>query len=298
MGGSSNSSQSSQSQTSYDPELKGLQVGNYAAAQQTAAQPFQAYTGSLQPTSNANLSGASSAADALAHFAPTTVTAPSIAADQVSTPGSVSADQIKGYMDPFTQNVVDTTNADLERQRLQQITQNQGAATAAGAYGGSRHGVVDSLTNEAAQRTMASTDANLRSQGYGTALTAAQADLARSLAAGQSNQSANLEAGKANQATTLAAGQSNQSASVAGAGIRQNAAGLLGSLGQKEQDVQQTALQSLYQEFLRGQNWGPMMQQLLNQAAGVIPSGTTGTSTGTGNSSSFQIGPQSVSVGI
>lgn len=280
MGGSSNSKQSSQSQTSYDPQLKAVQLGNYASAQQTAAQPFQAYTGSFMPTSNADLGGASDAASALSHYA-----SPDVTADTVSTPGAVSAEQIKGYMDPYTQSVIDTTNADLERQRQQQITQNQGAATAAGAYGGSRHGVVDALTNEAAQRTTAATDANLRSSGYGSAVAAAQTDLARRLAADQSNQGARLDAGK-----------SNQGASLAAAGIRQGAAGLLGSLGQKQQDVQQTALQNLYQEFLRGQNWGPMMQQLLNQAAGVIPSGTTGTSTGTGSSSSFQLGPSSVSI--
>jgi len=84
----------------------------------------------------------------------------------VATSQSFPDADINKYLNPYISNVVDTTNADTERQRQIQIASGQAQATAAGAYGGSRHGVADSLTNEAALRTEAQNAAQLRSAGY------------------------------------------------------------------------------------------------------------------------------------
>jgi hypothetical protein len=262
MGSSNKSSQTSasqqQSQTSYDPELKNAFLGNLTHAQGVAATPFQPYTGQLSSGFDQTaLPGAvSSAQDLTRYSAPT-----------VGTAANVSQDQINHYLNPFIQSVVDTTGADIGRQTAQQIAQNQGAATAAGAFGGSRHGVVDALTNEAAQRTLASTAANLRSQGFSTAVGAGQSDLARILSAAQGNQTA------ANQA----------------AQIRAQGAGILGTLGAQQQSQENSDLMAKYQEWLRQQNYAPTMQQLLNQSAGLLPNGTVGNSSGSssGSGSSF-----------
>ena len=70
------------------------------------------------------------------------------------------------YFNPFEDQVVDGVLGDIERSRgMQRVNDAQGA-TSAGAWGGSRHGVADSLTNEGALRTAGSTAANLRQKGY------------------------------------------------------------------------------------------------------------------------------------
>jgi len=136
------------------------------------------------------------------------------------------------YMNPYTQQVVDTSLQDLERSR--QMAQQQGAAQAvkAKAFGGSRQGVAEAETNRAYADQAAKTAAGLRSQGFDTASQLAQADLARQMQAqqlnqaqdaattqqalalsgqfGLANQQAALEASRANQATGLQAQTSNQ----------------------------------------------------------------------------------------
>ena len=62
----------------------------------------------------------------------------------------------------FTNYVTDVTLADLERQRQMQQNQIGLQASRAGAYGGSRHGVAEALTNEAFARQGAQTFGNLQ----------------------------------------------------------------------------------------------------------------------------------------
>lgn len=77
-----------------------------------------------------------------------------------------STNMVQKYMNPYQEGVINTTMADLERQRQMQQLNDLNAATRAKAFGGSRQGVAEALTNEAAQRTAANTMANLRSQGF------------------------------------------------------------------------------------------------------------------------------------
>ena len=62
----------------------------------------------------------------------------------------------------FTNYVTNQTLSDLERQRQMQQNATGAEATRAGAFGGSRHGVADALTNEAFARTGAQTFGNLQ----------------------------------------------------------------------------------------------------------------------------------------
>lgn len=80
-----------------------------------------------------------------------------------------STNMVQKYMNPYQEGVVKTTMADLERQRQMQQLADLNTATRAKAFGGSRQGVAQALTNEAAQRTAASTLANLQSQGFSQA---------------------------------------------------------------------------------------------------------------------------------
>jgi len=70
------------------------------------------------------------------------------------------------YANPYEDQVVQRSMMDIARQNQIQQQGNRAGAAASGAFGGSRHGVVEALTNEASQRTMADTSAGLRRQGF------------------------------------------------------------------------------------------------------------------------------------
>jgi hypothetical protein len=81
---------------------------------------------------------------------------------------------INQFFNPYTSAVTATTMQDLERQRQMQMNDIGAQASRANAFGGSRQGVAEALTNEAFARQGANTFANLNQQGFNTALSAAQ----------------------------------------------------------------------------------------------------------------------------
>ena len=81
---------------------------------------------------------------------------------------------INQFMNPYTSAVTATTMQDLERQRQMQLNDIGAQASRAGAFGGSRHGVAEALTNQGFAQQGANTFANLNQQGFNTALAAAQ----------------------------------------------------------------------------------------------------------------------------
>ena len=91
-----------------------------------------------------------------------------------ATGAAMAGPQIGRFMNPYTQAVTQRTLADLETQRQTQAMNTAAQARRAGAFGGSRHGVADSLTNQAFAKQAADTAANLNMQGFNTALGAAQ----------------------------------------------------------------------------------------------------------------------------
>jgi len=95
----------------------------------------------------------------------------------------VTAAGIQAYMDPYTNEVVNSTMADFGVQNARQISDVTGKARMAGSLGGDREAVVQALTQEQQNRVQAPVIAGLRSQGYSQALSAAQQDKARTLQA-------------------------------------------------------------------------------------------------------------------
>ena len=80
----------------------------------------------------------------------------------------------QAYMDPYTQEVIDTTFADINRQADMDRNRVRDGAIGAGAFGGSRGALQQSeLTRNTADQ-IARTGAGLRSQGYGAAQQQAQ----------------------------------------------------------------------------------------------------------------------------
>lgn len=89
---------------------------------------------------------------------------------------TLSAEQIQAQYNPYEDSVVANTQADLEKQRQLAVNTTSDQATAAGAFGGSRHGVAEGITNSNAQTTAANTLAQLRQQGYTQAQNVAQTE--------------------------------------------------------------------------------------------------------------------------
>ncbi len=127
------------------------------------------------------------------------------------------------YYNPYQRDVIDATLADINRARGGAIQQMGERANAARAFGGSRQGVAEALTNAQYGNQATTAIANLRSQGFDTANQLMQADLQRQ------------------QQTELA----NQGAGIQGATYRLGAANQLGSLAQQQQAQQYQAAQNL-----------------------------------------------------
>jgi hypothetical protein len=76
---------------------------------------------------------------------------------------------IQEFMNPYEQQVIQGTLGDIEQSRMMAANQVANQATAAKAFGGSRYGVQQSLTDAAALAQAAKTAAQMRQAGYGTA---------------------------------------------------------------------------------------------------------------------------------
>jgi hypothetical protein len=184
--------------------------------------------------------------------------------------GSFLNMNLDAYMNPFLQNVAGNTMADMDRAR--QITQmdNANAAARAGAFGGSRQGVLEAETNRGYFDRLGNTLGNLYATGFDAASNLAGQDLNRRLEASLANQGvdynvantntanrqavnlANMgalnEAGAfgatatnaanlANQAAALEAARSNQAAGLTANQQQLAASSLLGELGLTQQEM-------------------------------------------------------------
>lgn len=110
------------------------------------------------------------------------------------------------FGNPFQQDVIDGTVAEMERARQVAGVADRGRAAAASAFGGTRQAVQDAETNAGYDRNMFNAVANLRSAGFDKAVGQYNTDYGQQLQAGQFNNAAagqNYNQGQ-NYATTLA----------------------------------------------------------------------------------------------
>lgn len=122
-------------------------------------------------------------------------------------PQMIQADQglVQQYYNPYEQQVIDTSLSDLEQARQKAVQQMGQQATAAKAFGGSRHGVAEALTSGEYGKQAGSMIANLRNQGYQQAMNLAQQQQLANQAAGL--QGAQFRLGAANQLGALGQAQ-------------------------------------------------------------------------------------------
>lgn len=150
------------STSSIDPDLKAAYLRNIGQAQSVAgALPVRQFAG----------------------FNPLYTAGEQQVTNEALTP--FTGESIQQFMNPYETDVVQRALADvgssLETQRLK----DRQAATAARAFGGSRQGVQESLTNAAAIKQAADTAAQMRAAGYGQAAQLAQYAKGANIAGGQ-----------------------------------------------------------------------------------------------------------------
>lgn len=91
--------------------------------------------------------------------------------------------QPASYMNPYTTQVIQNTEADIARQQLAATNQLASQADAANAFGGSRHGVAQGIMAGEFGQTSADMSALQRKQNYDQALQSAMTDRQQRLAA-------------------------------------------------------------------------------------------------------------------
>ena len=85
------------------------------------------------------------------------------------------------FNNPYTQNVIDGAVGDMSKARDMSLNDAGAAATAAGAFGGSRHGLVEGQIHSDFANNVGNLSANLRNQGFDTAMGLADRAVDRSL---------------------------------------------------------------------------------------------------------------------
>jgi len=91
--------------------------------------------------------------------------------------GQLKDTDLNPYMSPYIQNVEDKALAALDDTRQQALMGNQDAAASAKAFGSSRHGIVDAVTNAESAKDAGLLSAQLRADAFGNAQQAAMQDI-------------------------------------------------------------------------------------------------------------------------
>ena len=193
--------------------------------------------------------------------------------------GQIGQTDLNPYMNPYQQQVIDRSLNTLDQQRLRALNGVSDDAMRAGAFGGSRHGVMAGVTNAEAASAAGDLSANLNAQNFAQAQGAAGQDIATRLQAALSNQNADLQGAALNLNAAQAGG------ALAGAGqeayLRSILASLQGSgMEQTQQQNELNAAQQLYNE----QRLDPVQRYQTNLDAlagirGVLPTETNSTQT-------------------
>ena len=238
------------STSSIDPDIKRAFLTNFGQAQGVAeALPVQQFAG-YNPLYQAGEEALVNTGLAGPGIAGTDLAAQMAAYGGVYQPGQITAQQanlgmtgpgsIGSYMNPYTESVRANALADLESARRAAIQQTGERATQARAFGGSRQGVAEALTNQGFAKQAGTLGTQLNEQAFNQAMAMQQADIGRRSAADIANQQAGLQGaqlrlGGASQLGNLAAQQ--QALRLGGAQAVMGAGGARQALDQQQMDA-------------------------------------------------------------
>jgi hypothetical protein len=258
--GSNTTTTSSQNTTHADPQADALYRQILERAQGAASTPYQAYQGELVAPMNAQQNLGISGINSGANFAQPYIQ--DAAGYARSSAAPITASEIQNYQSPYTQQVVDATQAQFDRSNAKGQTALKGNAISSNALGGNRVGVAQANLAGEQQAQQNPVIAGLYDKSYQTALAAAQADAQRRGTASYSL--GNL--GVAGQNAALTGAQSQVGA---------------GTLQQQTQQAQDTAG---YGQFTQAQGYPYQQLQWLAGLGTGVGSQLGGTASQTGTS--------------
>jgi len=233
-----------------DPDIKRAFLSNFQNARSVAgALPIQQFA-QFNPTYQAGEEALVNAGLAGPGIAGTDLAAQMAAYGGVYEPAMQTAGQanlgmtgpgnIASYMNPYTSQVRANALADLESSRQAAIQQTGERATQARAFGGSRQGVAEGITNLGFAKQAANLGTTLNESAFNQAVQLQSADLARQQQAAAANQAAGLQGaqlrlGGAQQLGSLAAQQ--QALRLGGAQAVMGAGGARQAFDQTQMDA-------------------------------------------------------------
>jgi hypothetical protein len=265
MGGSTTTNQNSTTQSQQvqqlPPWINDAAQQNYAFAQNVATRPLQQYQGQMVADISPQMQQAFNAAAAGGNAGADQYAAAQAGFQGVlgQTPPQLSSTDLSPYMNPYTQDVINKTLPIMQQQLGQQQAQGGANATQAGAFGGSRLGVQQGVTQAQGAQNMAQMAAQLNQANFGQAQQGAEFDINQAM-----NQSAlNL------QASSGLAGLGNQ----AQLNQARNFTELM-TAGSAEQQQAQNQINAQIAKFQ--QAWAYPYQQtgVLQSALGMTPYGS------------------------
>jgi hypothetical protein len=286
MGGGSTGTQNTQTQstTQLPPWINTAAQQNYGFAQNVATRPLQQYQGQMVPDVGPqmqqawNTAATAGAAGTPQYNAATAGYLGALSQTPMSVdPQTLASTNLQPYMDPYTQDVINTSLPIMQQQLGQTLNSNAGTAQQQGAFGGSRFGVQQGTAQAQGALGMANMAAGLNQSNFTQAQAAATGDIQRNLAAQTSNQSA--QQAKINSDIAASTGLTNTGSAVANqqnqAFVEQNTA------GSEQQAQAQDVINAQEQKFNQAWNYPTQQLGVLQSALGMTPYGqsTTGTST-------------------
>lgn len=243
-------------ETSSDiPErFRGFVDQNLALAEQIANRPYQQFTGQriagFTPDQQAAFQQVRNLPSQYQGSLNNANTAFTAAANSAADPSLM----MSKYMNPYENQVVQSTIGDVNRSFDRAGNDVRARAASAGAYGGSRLGVLEAENERNRARTVEDASGRLRQAGFTNAAQLGQGATSQLMQAGQSAQG-------------LAASQ---------AGLGLQSANALAGIGQQQQGLNQAQYNQNYGDFLDQVNYPISALSLRQSAIGQTPMGSIG----------------------
>ena len=289
MGGStSTTNQSSQQSTNQIPQwVNDASQQNYSFAQDIAARPLQQYQGQMvadvspQQQQAWNVAANSGGVGQDQYQGSTAGYLGALGATPTTvTPQSLAKTDLSPYMDPYTKDVINASVPIAQQQLGMQYGANAGSATNQNAFGGSRFGVQQGVTQAQGAQNIGQMVAQLNQANFNQAQAAATGDITRGLTAQQSNQSANQA--KINSDIAASQGLTNTGDSLNKANIANWT--MLQSAGADQQQQQQNQINAQMSKFNQAWNYPSQQLSTLLTSLGMSPHDTATSGSGTSQS--------------
>lgn len=215
--------------------------------------------------------------------------------------GQFTGETAQQYMSPYMQSVLDTQMREAQRQADIATTTRAGAATRAGAFGGSRQAIMDAE----AQRNLALQKGDIQAAGMQQAFTAAQQQFNTEQALAEQARRYGAELGIQGSGQALQAAQALGQLGQTQFGQEMDITQGLGYAGALQQQQRQAELDVAYQDFLARQKYPYEQIAFLQGITAGAPHSTTqisntrtsgvttpGAQTTTGTASQFETGKE------